>query len=238
MSDASIPMLSRQSGLLETAQIIANNIANASTPGYKSEGVIFSEYVKAAGEGNPSLSMGHLTARSVDFTPGVLRKTGGTFDLALSGEGFFKVLTPEGERLTRAGVFLLNPEGTVVDPNGFPLTDNGGGEIALPLDATNIAIASDGTLSVNGEIFGQVGAFTPNGEMRRAGLNLWISDEGTTAIEEPTIVQGSIEQSNVNPVLEFARLIEAQRQFEAGQNAVQQENERLEKLINAIRQQG
>lgn len=238
MTDASIPMLPRQSGLLETAQIIANNIANASTPGYKSEGVIFSEYVKAAGEDTPSLSMGHLKARSIDFSPGAMRQTGGTFDLALAGPGFFKVQAPDGERLTRAGNFLMDPDGALVTTQGYPVTDDSGGEIALPLDATNIAIARDGTLSVDGEIFGLVGVFEPNGEMRRVGQNLWVSDEGDRVLENPAILQGSIEQSNVDPVLEFARLIEAQRQFEAGQNAVTQENERLEKLINAIRQQG
>lgn len=238
MTDTSVPLLSRQSGLLENAQIIANNIANASTPGYKSEGAIFSEYIKAAGEGNLSLSMGQLKARSIDFTSGAMRQTGGTFDLAIAGEGFFKVQTPAGERLTRAGTFLLDLDGRMVTPEGFAVTDDGGGEILLPPDAQSVVIARDGTLSVDGDVFGLVGVFIPNGEMQRAGQNLWVSPEGDTPMENPGIVQGALEQSNVNPVLEFANLIHVQRVFEAGQNIVTQENDRLEKLISAIRQAG
>lgn len=235
---SSIPLLTRQSGLLEMTQIIANNIANASTPGYKAEGTIFSEYVKAAGQGNPSLSMGTLAGRTMDFSPGAMRETGGTFDLGLAGPGFFKIQTPDGERLTRAGSFLLNADGLLVDPNGFPVTDDGGGEIQIPPDAVNVGVARDGTISVDGEVFGLVGVFQPKGELQRAGQNLWVSPDGDQAIEEPAILQGVIEQSNVDPVLEFSRLIHAQRMFEAGQNVIDQDSERLNKLIQALRQQG
>ena len=238
MSDASIPLLTRQSGLLETTQIIANNIANASTPGYKTEGTIFAEFIKAGGEDYPSISMGELKGRSIDFAPGAVRQTGGTFDLALPGEGFFKVLTPQGERLTRAGAFQLNNEGVLTDAHGYSVLDDGGGEIQFLPDATNIAIAQDGTISVDGEVFGIVGVYEPLGEMQRAGLNLWFSDEGDQLIEEPTVIQGAIEQSNVDPVAELAQLIYAQRLFEAGQGVVEQENDRLSKLINALRQEG
>lgn len=237
MSDASIPLLSRQSGLLETAQIISNNIANASTPGYKSEGTVFSEYIKATGPETPSLSMGHLTGQTVDFTPGAMRQTGGTFDLALSGPGFFKVMTEEGPRLTRAGSFVLNEEGVLTDVAGHPVTDDAGGELQFPPDAVTISIAGDGTISVDEEIFGIVGVFEPTGDMQRVGQNMWLSPDGDQPIVEPSIVQGAVEMSNVDPVLEFANLIHTQRLFEAGQNIVEQDNERLQKLINALRQE-
>ncbi len=242
MADHSITMLGRQAGLLEATQILANNMANASTPGYKSEGTIFAEHVVAAGERQPSLSIGHLVAHSTDFSAGAMRETGNTFDLAIDGDGFFKVNTPEGPRLTRAGAFLLNLEGVLVDPQGNPVADSGGGEIVFTPEATNITIARDGTISFSGpgtgsQQIGEVGVFQPIGEPQRAGTNYWEA-EGDQAIEFPNIVQGFLEQSNVSPMDEFAQLVMVQRWFDAGQTLAEQEHDRLESLINAIRQQG
>lgn len=238
MVDPNIATLSRQSGLMEATQIIANNIANAATPGFKAEGTVFSEYVAAAGRNSPSLSMGYLSAHSTDFTTGALQKTGGTFDFAIEGQGFFKVQTPAGDRLTRAGNFALNAEGTLVDMVGNPVMDDGGSTIEIPPNAVEIIVARDGTLSVDGEPFSLIGVFEPRGEMERAGQNYWRAPEGDTPLEFATVLQGHTEQSNVDPVAEFATLIMAQRHFEAGQTLTEQEHERLSQLISAIRQQG
>lgn len=236
--DSSIATLSRQSGLLEATQLIANNIANASTVGYKSKGTIFSEYVASAGSGNPSLSMGYLTAQNTDFTTGALRKTDNTFDLAIDGEGFFKINTPEGLRLTRAGAFQLDADGMIVDSFGNPVVDEGGSAVEIPPDAVTVSFAKDGTMSVDGEIFGNIGVFRPTGEVERVGNNYWIATDGDIAMEEPNLIQGFLEQSNVSPVAEFAKLITTQRLFDAGQTLTEQEHDRLSNLIAAIRQQG
>ncbi|WOI52691.1 flagellar hook-basal body complex protein [Parvularcula sp. LCG005] len=238
MGDNSITSLPRQSGLLETAQIIANNIANASTPGFKAEGPIFAEYVSASANRQPSTSIGHLVGHSTDFSGGAFEKTGNTFDFGIEGDGFFKVTTPGGDRLTRAGVFQLDPNGMIADAMGNTLQDEGGSAIQIPPDAVSIAVARDGTLSVDGEIFGNVGVFEPIGEMERAGANQWVALDGDRLKGDATILQGFVEQSNVSPVLEFAKLISAQRLYEAGQTMAEQEHDRLSSLINAIRQQG
>lgn len=235
MSDAAVALLPRQMGLVRSVDMAANNIANASTPGYKAEGAIFAEHVARTGAGEPSLSMGHLAGHATDFTAGSLEETGGTFDLALGGPGFFKVATEGGERLTRAGVFTTNADGVIVDVNGFALLDAGGGEIQIPPDAMEVAIARDGTMSIDGEAFSDIGVHEATGEPTRAGSNYWIS-RGDRAVEEPVVLQGFIERSNVSPVAEFAALISTQRQFEAGQTLVEQEHERLSALIAAIRQ--
>lgn len=237
MIDNSIASLPRQTGLIEATQIIANNIANASTPGYKSEGTIFAEYVAGAGGKNPSLSMGHLVGHSTDFTNGSIRQTGGTFDLAIEGAGFFKIALPNGTALTRAGAFQLGPEGTLVTAEGFPVVDQGGGPLEFPTDAVSISISRDGTISVDGEIFGAIGVFEPVGEMTRLGNNQWLPVGGDRPVETPNILQGAIEQSNVSPVEEFATLIAVQRLFEAGQTLAEQEHDRLSSLIDAIRSQ-
>ena len=236
--DNSISMLSRQSGLLEATEMLANNIANASTPGYKGEGTIFAEHIAVTGADNPSLSMGHLIAHSTDFTGGPMRQTGATFDLAIQGEGFFKITTPGGDRLTRAGAFHLDAEGALVDSLGHRVADDGGAPIEIPPDAVSVIIAQDGSVSVDGELFANIGVYEPAGEMQRVGNNYWVSPEGSRVMEEPTVLQGVLEGSNVSPVQEFAKLIHTQRLFEAGQTLIDQENDRLESLIDAIRNQG
>lgn len=237
MGDNSITSLPRQSGLLQATEMIANNIANASTPGYKTEGTIFAEYVAGAGT-DPSISMGHLVGHSTDFSTGSMRKTDAPFDLGISGEGYFKVQTPNGDRLTRAGVFQLDADGALIDPLGHAVLDDGGAPIEIPPDAVQVSIARDGTISIDGEIFGTIGVFAPRGEMLRAGNNLWDPVDGDEVMEFPKVLQGFVEQSNVSPVAEFAKLIMAQRYFEAGQNLAEQEHQRLSSLIDAIRTQG
>ncbi len=236
--DNSVALLARQSGLLKTTQIIANNIANASTAGFKAEGTIFSEYVAAAGADNPSLSMGHLVAHSTDFSAGSMKKTDGVFDLAINGQGFFKVNTPQGPMLTKAGAFRLDAEGLLVDAIGNNVVDEGGSAVQIPPDAVTVAVAIDGTISVDGELFGNIGVFEPQGDMDRVGNNYWVSLDGDQPVEFPSVLQGFLEQSNVSPVAEMANLIMAQRLFDAGQTVTEQEHERLTSLINAIRQQG
>ena len=88
--------LSRQSGLLSQMNAIANNIANASTTGFKREGTVFAEFVTPAGQGS-SLSMGFANTRAVDLQQAPVSATGGTFDFAVEGTGFFLVQTPQGQ---------------------------------------------------------------------------------------------------------------------------------------------
>ena len=125
MDAAGYVTLTRQSGLMREMQLIANNIANASTAGFRREGVVFSEYVRRLDDA-PSLSMAHASARHVDLTPGETEMTGAAFDLAIEGEGFFLVETPQGNRLTRAGMFTPSAEGELVNPDGHRLLDQGG----------------------------------------------------------------------------------------------------------------
>jgi flagellar basal-body rod protein FlgF len=105
MDAAGYAALTRQSGLMREMQVVANNIANLSTTGFRREGVVFSEYVNGDWTKSPSLSMAHGSGRMVDLSQAGVSQTGGTFDFAIQGEGFFLIETPEGNRLTRAGSF-------------------------------------------------------------------------------------------------------------------------------------
>jgi flagellar basal-body rod protein FlgF len=230
-------MLSRQSGLLKELRTIANNIANAQTTGFKKEGALFSEYVSALDGKDPSLSIGRLGAHYSEFAQGTLNATGGDLDVAIEGEGFFLVESANGERLSRAGHFMRNVDGLLVNPDGMPVLDEGGGQVQIPFEASKIVISPDGTISADGNAVGRLGVVTaPQETLIREGANLWIAREGHQPVENPSVAQGYLEASNVEPVSEIARLIDVQRSYEAGQTLLEKEDERIEQVIRTVRQ--
>jgi flagellar basal-body rod protein FlgF len=235
MDSASYTTLSRQMGLWREMSIVANNIANSATTGYRQEGLIFSEYVKASPDGR-SLSMGHGNVRNTSFVQGALTQTGGTFDFAIEGDGYFLVETPLGERLTRAGSFSPNADGDLVTPDGFRVLDAGGAPVFVPPDAGKIAVASDGTLSADGRLLGQVGLvqpIDPLGMNREDGV-MFAADAGFEPVENPRILQGFVEGSNVDPITSLARMIEVQRAYELGQSFLDSENQRIRDALRSF----
>lgn len=226
--------LTRQSGLMREMQVVAHNIANISTTGFRREGVIFSEYVKRM-EDAPSLSMANGDTRHMDLRQAGLSQTGGTFDFAIQGEGFFLIETPQGQSLTRAGSFTPNAEGELVNPDGYRLLDLGGAPIFVPPDAGRIALSADGTLSANGAPLAQIGLWGPGDplKMTHSGGTIFVSDN-VVPVETATVLQGFVEDSNVNPISEIARMIDVQRAYEMGQNFLEKEDERVRGVIQTL----
>ena len=236
MDNATYAALTRQSGLLREMQAVANNIANASTTGYRSEGVIFSEYIDDLGPGAASLSMAAARVRETLQSQGGLATTGGPFDLAIQGDGFFMVQTPSGQRLTRAGSFTPNENGDLVTMEGFPVLDAGGAPVFVPQGAGPIAIAADGTMSADGVPIGQIGIVMPldmAGMIREDGVR-FRADAGTEPALDGRMLQGFLEESNVDPVLQVARMIEVQRAYELGQGFIDKEDERIRGVIKTL----
>lgn len=228
MEAAGYTTLTRQSGLLREMQLVANNIANAATTGYRQDGLIFSEYVKRTGDGG-SVSMAHGNARSISGLQGPLNHTGGTLDLAIEGDGFFLIETPTGERLTRAGSFSLSAAGDLVTPDGFRVLDAGRAPVFIPPDASNLGLSPDGTLSSDGRPLAQIGLVQPaEGTilMREDGV-MFRGEGGFVPQENARILQGFLEGSNVDPIGQIARMIEVQRAYEMGQSFLEAENERV-----------
>lgn len=235
MDNAGYTTLTRQSGLMREMQVVANNIANANTTGYRQEGVIFSEYVQAVEEG-PSLSMANGNVRNTSYAQGVLTQTGGQFDFAIEGDAFFLIETPQGERLTRAGSFTPNAEGDLVTNDGYRVLDAGGAPVFIPPDASDLSVASDGTISAGGTPLGQLGLVVPVDptEMTRQSGILFDAPSGVEPAENGRVVQGFLEGSNVNSVLQIARMIEVQRAYEMGQSFAEAEDERIRTAIKAL----
>lgn len=240
MENTSYTTLTRQVGLLREIQSVAHNIANLSTTGYRKEGVVFAEYVRNVGPGEPSLSMADASVRRSDFSQGPLAMTGGVFDIAIEGPGFFMVATPDGDRFTRAGAFTPDENGFLVAPDGSQLLDAGGAAIFVPPDAMAITIGADGTMAADGIPISQIGLWTTlePAEMDRADGIRFNPAGDVLPVENGRILQGFIEGSNVSAVTEIARMIEVQRAYELGQSFLDREDDRVRAAIRTIGQQG
>lgn len=235
MENAIYTTLTRQVGLMREMQVVANNIANAATTGFRQEGVIFSEHVKRI-EGGESLSMASAAVRNTSMMQGTLTQTGGPLDLAIEGDGFFLVQTAQGERLTRAGHFSASAEGELVTADGNPVLDAGGAPVFLPPDSTDLAIAPDGTVSSQGVPIAQIALVQPVDALnmiRETGV-LFRADDGVEPSETGRIAQGFLEASNVDPISQIARMIEVQRAYEMGQNLMEREDERIRTAIKTF----
>lgn len=214
--------LSRQIVLKREMDIIANNIANADTTGFKVESLITREQ-----DGPPATTFGN--SRPVkfvgedgvarDFSEGSLKRTDATYDLAIEGQGFFKVTTKNGDRYTRDGHFRTNDQGVVTTQGGDPVADDGGGQITIdPQKAGAITISADGIVSQGSERVGKIGVykFDSLSALEKTGDNLYQNAANQTAAPatDAKVRQGMLEGSNVNPIVQITRMIEVNRAYE------------------------
>jgi len=215
--------LSRQVALFRDMATTTNNLANANTTGYQAEKLVFNEMLKQdinAGMRNKMAFPNDIvTYRSA--VDGARRQTGNQLDVALEGEGnYFMVETPNGTRYTRAGNFSLNADGALITPEGYPVLDSSGQNIEFPPEAQDIVIGQAGNIKVNGEDFGSIGvAIFENPQMlKNVGSGLLDSEIEPTIGNEETVrmSQGTLENSNVQPIYELTHMIEVSR----GQAAV------------------
>jgi flagellar basal-body rod protein FlgF len=192
--------------------MLANNIANLSTTAFKGERMVFEKLVVTAADGNPTAYVQDVgTAR--DWSQGPLTRTGNPLDVALQGQGFLEIQTPQGVRYTRDGRLKLDPQGQLVTLDGDPVLSQGQQPIALPAGTSTVTIGTDGTVSTAAGTQGRLGVVTFD---QLQGVNaeadgLYNTDEPPQPAAGTTIVQGMIEEANVQPVLEMTRLMAASR---------------------------
>ena len=222
---------------------IANNLANVNTNGYKRDVLAFKDTMALFAHDEIMEPMANVRSKKLfpeplhvarpriavartDFSQGSFHYTSDPLDLAISGNGFFKVRTPEGEFYTRNGHFRQTSDGQLVTMQGWPVVSEGG-DINLP-QGKNLQVASDGRIAVDGVDVGQlqVGTVSDLEGLEKLGGNLYRLREGSTAGEVPVgpdviVSQGYIETSNVEVVNEMVNMIETQRQFEAYQKVMQ-----------------
>ncbi len=237
MDNAGYIGLSRQSGLMRELNTVANNIANINTNGYRREANMFAEHVKALQNGDPSLSIATMTRRYTDLSAGDITKTSNPLDVAIDGEGFFLVESPQGERLTRDGAFSLNAIGELVSSSNARVLDESGGAIVIPPGGGKISITAEGVISVGAQTVGKLGVVTADPAfLVRVGKNQFRAENGHQPALNPRVQQFALEGSNVSAVEELARLIEVQRTYEASKNFSDNDGERITRTVRALGQ--
>lgn len=227
--------------LQKRLEVIANNLANVNTTGFKRDDSFTNELISANSlfrNGTLDPTAGDLKEKTfTDYSQGPLQQTSNPLDLALDGPGFFSVQTQNGTMLTRDGSFTLSTDGTLVTRDGDPVMGMNGGPIRISdvqkLQTSKLVIDRDGTVKAGNEIYGQIRVVTPAnlGELYKAGANLYSLNQGATLEQvDPSAViirQGYLEGSNVNPIDEMVAMIQLQANFQAGQKAIQSQDTSL-----------
>ena len=229
--------VNRQVGLAAEMDTVANNIANLDTVGFRREGVAFTEFVVSSQVGD-SVSMADAGARFASDLPGGLTVTNGRFDLALEGSGYFAVQAADRVLLTRSGAFQTSPEGFLVTPDGAEVLDIGQAPINIPAEATDIVIGRDGTISAGEQPIAQLGVFDADSALisRFGDTAFVVEGDAFEAVAEPQMRQGALEQSNVDAVVEIARMVEVSRAYETAQSLISDEDERIREAIQTLGQ--
>lgn len=225
--------------------VIANNLANANTNGYKKDLTIsksFGELLLAKLEGRePAEQIGGVGSGVVvnqvasAFTPGIYKDTGNTLDLALEGEGFFVVETPQGERYTRDGAFHLNSEGCLVTSQGYQVLGQNGPLNLHTGNAKSVVINADGEIFIDRKQVDKLRIvdFQDKNALRKEGNSLWTGN-GQSEDVRTQIRQGALESSNVNTITEMVNLITATKAYEVSQKMIQTQDASLDKAVNDL----
>lgn len=253
--------------MAQTARLdtIANNLANVNTPGFKRDGQLFREYLTSYEKEPGTITVPRIPASIesfydlqggdksyveangsyTDFSQGALKQTGNQLDLAIEGDGFFEVMTPQGVRLTRVGSFTLDGEGRLVTKQGYPVLREGTpGEdpAAREIRLTNarVSIAPTGEINDGEQIIGKLSLVTVENKdaLQKIGNSLYTLKDNF----EPQLMvaagyslhQGFIEASNVNPVREMTDMIMTTRVFESTQKGIQAYDQMMGKAANEV----
>lgn len=213
--------LSRQMTLRRELDIVANNIANVDTTGFKVEGTLVRTEPSTGAkmiDGPASLKFVIDDGVTRDFGQGTLRQTGGSFDLGIEGQGFFKIQTDAGERYTRDGRFTLSPEGKLTTQAGDAVQGQSG-DIVINPQLGAISIAADGTVSQGANKVGKIDVVTFDdlSSLSKTGDNQFRNTSNQQPQPAPgsLIRQGMLEGSNVNPILQVTDMVEVTRAYES-----------------------
>lgn len=228
-------LLSQQQALQRQMQVIANNVANMNTTGYKNRGVLFQDFIE---QPNPKFTHHMVVDRGTmrDTSQGTLIKTDNPLDLAISGNGYFAVQTPEGIQYTRQGSFQLDSEGSLVTPDGYKVLSGGGTAVSIPDDAKEISVGRDGTISTDKGTLTRLELvhFDNELEMEETHSGLYQSAQAPTTDNDSTLYQGMVEGSNVKPVAEITQITEITRAYQYVVKLVDSENQRISNVVRTL----
>lgn len=212
---------------------IANNLANAETPGFKRESIFMRRLEAAHTDPRQPWYIPLQQEKYTDFTQGPLDQTDNPFNAAIDGQGFFVVETPEGERYTRAGVFTLNEEGQLVTTDGNPVLSESG---PIVLNGGDFVVGEHGEVSQDGVERGRLRLvrFDNPQSLTAQGRNLFTTKEEAQTDETSSVRQGYIERANFDLVQQMVDMMTTYRYFETAQKAVQIQDATLDRTVNQL----
>lgn len=212
MSDGLYVAMSGAVAQERALDVTANNVANANTAGFRAERVTFQEVL--GGQGN--LSFVSAEEAAVDTSKGELRATGNPLDVAVDGDGWFAMETPDGPRYTRSGAFRIGPEGVLIDDRGNGVLDVGNKPMLIPPTAKEVTVDPAGQVLADGVPLGQIQIVQLNdGKLRNEGGNLYSAPGGVKPVEKSAVLSGHLEQANFDPVRGMVDLIRISRNHES-----------------------
>jgi flagellar basal-body rod protein FlgF len=248
MENALLVGLSRQMVLERQMDVVANNVANVNTNGFKADKSLFQEYLRTGAHEDNFIGRDRAVSFVLDsgtfkdFAPGPSEQTKSPLDVAIDGSGFLVVQTPAGERYTRDGGLQINAQGQLVTAAGNPVLGTSGPIVFQPTDH-DVTIASDGNItvvegvnridSVRGKL--RLVSFADAQRLLKEGSNLY--SEGTAAAQPDTVSkvrQGFVEKSNVSSVAEMSRMIEVTRTYTQIANMLQQQSDLHKSAIDKL----
>ncbi len=227
--------LSKQAALRRQMDMVAHNMANINTGGYKSEGPLFIEYIESPARQKPlTFVQDYGTVR--DLSAGPMVKTGNQLDVAIHGDAYFAVDTERGTRYTRNGHFEINAKSELVTSAGYPLLDVDSRKILIPQGETEFTIGTDGTLSGR---LGQIArlklvAFDQPRALKREADSLMVSQDRPIEPRDATVVQGMLETSNVKPIRELTSMIDLLRSYQSNNDLIRREEELQQKTVERV----
>ncbi|ONG54046.1 flagellar biosynthesis protein FlgF [Pseudoroseomonas deserti] len=249
MDSPSVVSLSGQLALRQQMEVVANNLANATSTGYRGDRTLFQSHVNRLAVPGREIAFVQDRATYIDTRQGEIGATGNPLDMAIDGEGFFAVERPgnAGRGYSRDGRFKMSAEGALVDSSGRAISGEGGARILLPERATSIEVRADGNVlaTVEGRVeqVGRIGLFTA-GDMRgvrKAGDGLMDIPANQLQPIDPTqpgtrtrLVQGALEASTIQPVQELANLTLVQRAYETMQRFIADDDQRMRRMIEML----
>jgi flagellar basal-body rod protein FlgF len=236
MENSTYIALSGENARQQQMDVLANNVANLSTPGFKAERTMFQEYMAKTKGGQDQSSFVQIIGNARDMSQGPVSQTGNPLDVALNGPGFLPVTTPNGTEYTRDGHLSMDAQGELTTSTGLVLQGDGGAPIVIPSGSGQITIARDGTVSSQQGTIGKVSVvnFDNPQTMNELQGGLYTTDQTATAATGTTVEQGAIEGSNVQAILEMTKLMDASRQVTNSKNFTDGEHNRLKNAIDRL----
>lgn len=228
--------LSRQEALRRQVDVMANNIANMNTTGFKAQRMLFLEHLQQPDRQQNKMAFVQDFGLMRDVLPGPLMTTNNPLDVALRDEGYFVVETVAGPRYTRGGAFQMNADRELVDPNGLPVLNEQDARIIIPEAAQSISITGNGTIMTEEGEVGRlkVVRFADEQRLETLGRGLYSTDQLAEPVENPQVAQGLLEGSNVQPIVEMTQMMEVARQYQNTQRMIDSEHERIRTALQKL----